>query len=161
MTRLVVVGGRAARLSLEGSQAELRAEDGHTIRRRFEIARLGAGLYLVTLDGRSYRVAVSGSEAMVNGRVVRAEVYDPRDLRAGAGRGIRGARSEVAAPMPGKVIRVLVAPGDAVEEGQGLIVVEAMKMQNEMKSPQSGRVAEVRASAGATVGAGEVLVVIE
>jgi biotin carboxyl carrier protein len=63
--------------------------------------------------------------------------------------------------MPGKVIRVLVAAGDAVEEGQGLVVVEAMKMQNEMKSPKSGRVAEVRARPDATVGAGEVLVVVE
>jgi biotin carboxyl carrier protein len=161
LTRQVVVDGRAAQLRLEGSQVELRTEDGQTIRQS-EVARLGAGLYLVTLDGRSYRVAVGGGpEAMVNGRLVRAEVYDPRDLRSGTGRGLRGARSEVAAPMPGKVIRVLVAPGDAVQEGQGLIVVEAMKMQNEMKSPQAGRVAQVRASAGATVGAGEVLVVIE
>jgi biotin carboxyl carrier protein len=63
--------------------------------------------------------------------------------------------------MPGKVIRVLVAPGDTVEEGQGLVVVEAMKMQNEMKSPKAGRVVEVRARADATVGAGEILVVVE
>jgi biotin carboxyl carrier protein len=59
------------------------------------------------------------------------------------------------------VIRILVGPGDAVEEGQGLVVVEAMKMQNEMKSPKSGKVAEVRARPEATVSAGEVLVVVE
>ena len=58
-------------------------------------------------------------------------------------------------------MRVLVSAGDAVEEGQGLIVVEAMKMQNEMKSSKAGRVAEVRTSANATVAAGDVLVVIE
>jgi biotin carboxyl carrier protein len=63
--------------------------------------------------------------------------------------------------MPGRVIRVLVEPGQHVEAGQGLIVVEAMKMQNEMKSLQAGRVAEVKAAAGATVSAGDVLVVIE
>jgi len=63
--------------------------------------------------------------------------------------------------MPGRVIRVLVESGQEIGAGQGLIVVEAMKMQNEMKSPRAGRVVEVRAAAGATVSAGDVLVVIE
>ena len=63
--------------------------------------------------------------------------------------------------MPGKVVRVLVAPGDAVEAGQGLIVVEAMKMQNEMKASRAGRVAAVPAKEGATVAAGDVLATIE
>jgi biotin carboxyl carrier protein len=63
--------------------------------------------------------------------------------------------------MPGKVIRVLVSQGDSVEAGQGLVVVEAMKMQNEMKSPKAGRVAEVRAEPGAAVLAGETLIVVE
>jgi biotin carboxyl carrier protein len=59
------------------------------------------------------------------------------------------------------VIRVLVAVGDAVELGQGLVVVEAMKMQNEMKSPKAGRIAEVKTKPGAAVAAGDVLVVVE
>ena len=63
--------------------------------------------------------------------------------------------------MPGKVVRILVAQGEAVQEGQGLVVVEAMKMQNEMKSPKAGRVVELRTRPDATVGAGEVLVVVE
>jgi biotin carboxyl carrier protein len=63
--------------------------------------------------------------------------------------------------MPGKVVRVLVEAGQAVEAGQGLIVVEAMKMQNELKSPKSGTVAELRAANGSTVNAGDVLVVVE
>ena len=58
-------------------------------------------------------------------------------------------------------VRLLVAAGDTVEAGQGLIVVEAMKMQNEMKSPKPGVVAEIKARAGATVNAGEILIVIE
>jgi biotin carboxyl carrier protein len=63
--------------------------------------------------------------------------------------------------MPGKVVRVLVEAGQAVEAGQGVVVVEAMKMQNELKSPKAGAVAEVRVEPGATVNAGDVLVVIE
>ena len=63
--------------------------------------------------------------------------------------------------MPGKVVRILVAQGDTVEPGQGVVVVEAMKMQNEMKSPKAGTVREVRTRTDATVTAGEILLVIE
>ena len=63
--------------------------------------------------------------------------------------------------MPGKVVRVLVNVGDSVDVGQGLVVVEAMKMQNEMKAARPGRVTEVRARAGETVSAGDTLVVLE
>jgi biotin carboxyl carrier protein len=63
--------------------------------------------------------------------------------------------------MPGKVVRVLVAPGDSVEAGQGVAVVEAMKMQNEMKASRAGKVLSVPAKEGATVAAGEVLATIE
>jgi biotin carboxyl carrier protein len=63
--------------------------------------------------------------------------------------------------MPGRVVRVLVTVGQQVAAGERLIVVEAMKMQNEMKAPRAGRVASVKAEAGATVSAGDILVVIE
>jgi biotin carboxyl carrier protein len=63
--------------------------------------------------------------------------------------------------MPGKVVRVLVAQGDLVEAGQGIAVVEAMKMQNELKAPRGGRIASLSTHEGATVAAGEVLAVIE
>jgi biotin carboxyl carrier protein len=67
----------------------------------------------------------------------------------------------VKAPMPGRVVRVLVEAGQEVEEGQALVVIEAMKMQNELKSPKAGRVARVAVGVGDTVGAGEVLAVVE
>jgi biotin carboxyl carrier protein len=63
--------------------------------------------------------------------------------------------------MPGKVVRVLLRTGDEVDLGQGVVVVEAMKMQNEIKSPKSGRVVEIRVSEGATVNASQVLAVVE
>ena len=68
---------------------------------------------------------------------------------------------ELRAQMPGKVIKILVAQGAAVQSGQGLIVVEAMKMQNEMKSPKDGVVSKIHAAEGATVAAGEILIVVE
>ncbi len=97
----------------------------------------------------------------VNGRIFSVEIFDPRELRSRASAGASEGRQSIAAPMPGKVVRLLVAAGDAVEAGQGLIVVEAMKMQNEMKSPKAGTVVEVKTKDGATVAAGEILVVIE
>ena len=97
----------------------------------------------------------------VEGRLYSVDVFDPRELRARSSTGSQEGRQNIAAQMPGKVVRVLVAKGDAVKKGQGLIVVEAMKMQNELKSPKAGVVAEVKAADGATVAAGEILVVIE
>jgi biotin carboxyl carrier protein len=89
-------------------------------------------------------------------------VEDPRSLqgRRGAGAGTEGPRPEKA-PMPGRVVRLLAAVGDQVEEGQGVVVIEAMKMQNELKSPKAGRVVRVGASVGDTVASGDVLVVVE
>ena len=65
------------------------------------------------------------------------------------------------APMPGKVVRILVAEGDEVEKGKGVLVVEAMKMQNEIKSPKKGVVKKLSAAEGSAVNAGDVLAVIE
>ena len=64
-------------------------------------------------------------------------------------------------PMPGKVIKILKAPNDPVKEGEGVIVVEAMKMENELKSPKDGKISEIRVSQGKAVESGEVLLVIE
>jgi biotin carboxyl carrier protein len=157
MTRHVTVNGRSARIEIEGSRLRYVREDGVEVACEFSLK--GSS---VLLNGRSYRVSKgAGKEIWVNGRLLSMEVFDPRDLRPGQGATTNQGRQEIAASMPGKVIRVLVAAGDAVEEGQGLVVVEAMKMQNEMKSPKAGRVVEIRARPDATVGAGEILVVVE
>ncbi len=98
---------------------------------------------------------------VIDGFRFAVEVRDPRRMARQSGARSREGVETVTAPMPGKVVRVLVAPGDAVEAGQGLVVVEAMKMQNEMKAPRAGRVSAVPAREGATVAAGEALAVIE
>ena len=122
------------------------------------------GLYSILLDGHSYDVQVERTPRhliiLLRGHRFEIEIHDPRRWsRQEAGR--RGGDFEtITAPMPGKVVRVLVAPGDAVEPGQGVLVVEAMKMQNEMKATRAGRVISVTAQEGATVTAGEVLATI-
>jgi biotin carboxyl carrier protein len=96
----------------------------------------------------------------VNGEVVPAALQtSAQRLRRHGGAGAGDGR--VVAPMPGRVVKVLVAPGAQVAARQGLVVVEAMKMENELRAPNAGTVREVRAVEGASVEAGAVLVVIE
>ena len=91
-----------------------------------------------------------------------AELSDPRSLRARkASAGLDHGPIKVVAPMPGKVVRVLAAEKTEVEAGQGVLVVEAMKMQNELKSPKKGVVQRIMASEGSAVNAGDVLAVVE
>jgi biotin carboxyl carrier protein len=123
------------------------------------------GVYSVVLGGDSFEVrllpAAQGWIAEINGKRYPVEVPDPRNARRNAKNALGSGRQNVAAPMPGKVIRVLVKEGDPVEAGQGLVVVEAMKMQNEMKASRPARVVSVLARAGDTIGAGDTLVVLE
>ena len=96
----------------------------------------------------------------VDGYRFEIEVRDPRRWARGSGRAEREGQETLAAPMPGKVVRVLVSPGDEVVPGQGLVVVEAMKMQNEIKASRPGRVLAIHAKEGATVAAGEALATV-
>lgn len=97
-----------------------------------------------------------------SGEAFNVSVSDPRKLSGPGGPGAAAdGIAEIRTQMPGKVVRVLVSPEDEVASGDGVIVVEAMKMQNEMKSPKDGIVREVRVAEGQTVNAGDILVVIE
>ncbi len=89
------------------------------------------------------------------------EVRDPRSLRGRTRAGEDEGPRKIVAPMPGKVVRLLVAEGDEVEAGAGIAVVEAMKMQNEIKSPKKGIIQKILASEGSAVNAGDVLIVVE
>jgi biotin carboxyl carrier protein len=163
------------------------AGSGHSVSRVVELERSASGWRIsldgqpvdadvvevaphtvsILLGGRSHEFRVfpapDGTLQIHDGRqVFTAEVVDPRAWR---GRRHGGAeaqgRQQVTAPMPGKVIRVLVKPGDPVEAGQGLVVVEAMKMQNEIRSPKSGVIERVLANEGQPVNAGEVLLWVD
>ncbi len=127
-----------------------------------DVRVLQAGVMSLLIDGRQYRCVLDGNGVVIGGRRFAFEVADPRSLqgRRGAGAGTDGPRS-VKAPMPGRMVRVLVEVGDEVEEGQALLVIEAMKMQNELKSPKTGRVARIAVGVGDAVGSGDVLIVVE
>jgi len=169
MKLLAEIAGAKHELDIKHEGSRLIADiDG----RHYEIeARaLGQqGVYLLLSDNQVYECRVNHSEAKreslevkVGNHAYAVTLTDPKRLR-----GTQSASSQtdgtaqIVAPMPGKVVRVLVEAGASVEAGAGIVVVEAMKMQNEMKSPKAGKVTTINTSAGATVNAGDVLAIIE
>lgn len=120
----------------------------------------------ILLDGQSFEISITPSpdgklRLQTGSREFTAEVIDPRAW-SGRRHGHVEAegRQQILAPMPGKVVRVLIKAGDRVEAGQGLMVVEAMKMQNEIRSPKSGIVEKILAKEGQPVNAGDILCVV-
>jgi biotin carboxyl carrier protein len=138
-------------------------------RYELEVHESGAGSYLLIAGGVVFDCRIEGRpESGKSIDVVAGTAHysvtltDPRRLRSAAGPAGHGDDvARIVAPMPGKVVRVLVAMGDQVDAGAGIVVVEAMKMQNEMKTPKAGKVTALSAELGATVNAGDVLAVIE
>jgi acetyl/propionyl-CoA carboxylase alpha subunit len=129
-----------------------------------DAVRVSRGSYSILLGGRSLEVTIeetpTGLLLRTDGREFQVEVFDPRSWRRTRGTGIElEGRQQLIAPMPGKIVRVLVAAGQQVSAGQGLLVIEAMKMQNEIRSPKSGTV-ERLAREGQTVNAGEILAIV-
>lgn len=117
-----------------------------------EVREIEFGFYLFFLGNRV-------REFRVNDTI---KIIDPRRLRSGHNSsGHHHGVAQIVAPMPGKVVRVQVEAGTAVEKGAGVIVVEAMKMQNEMKAPRAGMLVSVNVKPGDTVNAGDVLAVLE
>jgi acetyl/propionyl-CoA carboxylase alpha subunit len=128
----------------------------------------GAGSYSILLAGRAFEAQVSRNGPGENDLLVRCagtefhiQVRDPRSWRARRHNVLAAAGpQQVLAPMPGKVVRVLVAVGDEVDAGRGLVVVDAMKMQNEIRAPKNGRIERVLVREGQPVRTQEALVVI-
>ena len=143
------------KISLDGKELEA------------SVAEVAPNTFSVLLNGASHQIRIApraDGTLTLHTRLAEyhAEVTDPRVWR-GRRHGVLevAGRQQITAPMPGKVVRVLVGAGDAVEAGQGLMVVEAMKMQNEIRSPKSGRVQKLFAKEGLAVNAGDVLAWVE
>jgi biotin carboxyl carrier protein len=132
-----------------------------------DAASITQNTFSILLGGESYEVSVAPTpdgmlKLLTGSQEFLAEVVDPRAWRGRRGKGLEAeGRKEVASAMPGKVIRLLVKAGDKVETGQGLVIVEAMKMQNEIRSPKSGIVGRLFAKEGQSVNAGEILAWVE
>jgi len=119
------------------------------------------GVYSILVDGASHEVRVDAGQVTVGNRRFDFQIDDPRQWKRSEDAAGGHGRAAILAPMPGKVVRILVAVGDEVEAGQGIVVVEAMKMQNEMKAPRAGRVGAIQAKENDSVVAGAVLAVID
>jgi biotin carboxyl carrier protein len=130
-----------------------------------DLREIAPGVYSILLGARSLEAKIEYGEdaysVVVGGRRYQIAVRDPRRLtRGGAGLAAAGPL-KLTAPMPGKIVRVLVEQGQTVASGQGLVVVEAMKMQNEIRSPKDGVVKAVHVRQGGSVTAGQALLVVE
>ena len=152
----------------DAGEARCRLDGGGPLEANW--ARVAPGLYSILLGGRSYEVRVRrspaapgavsarGYDVRVGATYYRVALHDPRARRHGGGAEAASGPSDVQAPMPGKVVKLLVREGEAVSAGQGLLVMEAMKMQNELRSPRAGRVERILAVEGAGVETGTALV---
>jgi len=131
------------------------------------LERQPCGAHTVSLleDGRSHTVTLErrsgGYTAVVGRHSFAIELHEAVPGRTERGGTAASGPSRLLAPMPGKIVRVLATPGQAVEAGAGLVVMEAMKMENELKATRAGRLAEVAVVAGQTVEAGQLIAVVD
>ena len=130
-----------------------------------DASEVSPGVYSILIDGKAFEVRMerfaTELRATTGGRELRIVIRDEREWRRKRGNTVEAeGRQQVLAPMPGKIVRVLVKTGDEVRAGQGLVVVEAMKMQNEIRTPKSGTIDRVAVVEGQTVTAGEVVAIV-
>ena len=161
--------------TIDGAEQELEVEEiaENTLRIKFaentfevDVRRVGRTSFSILVGNRCFDLDVieEGDELIVasRGATTRVTLFDKARRRAnGADRQQAGGKAEMRAMMPGRVINVLVNVGDDVAHLQGVLVLEAMKMENEIKSPKAGKVTEVKVAPGQTVEKGELLAIIE
>jgi len=157
----VEVDGKSHVLELGGSEYNFDDSNGTA-----SIEQIKPGVFSVLLGTQSFRVNIAEQgdkfEVVNSDGVTRLlSIADTRDRIGPADASASKGPAVIRAQMPGKIIKLLVEVGAAVEAGQGLIVVEAMKMQNEVKAPKGGVVTKILTAADATVVAGETLIVVE
>lgn len=163
-----LIGDREEELNVRVEDGRVSARIGDRVY-ELELREPSPDTYLLFLGAEVHECRVNRRAASkevfdvnIRGRSYEVTIVDPKRLRSGqnSDRHQHGA-VEIRAQMPGKVVRVQIEAGASVEKGTGIVVVEAMKMQNEMKSPREGVVVSINVKAGDTVNAGDVLAVIE
>ncbi len=163
-----LIGDREEELVIKFQDGRVSAEVGGRVY-DLEVREPQPGGYLFFLNTDVHECLVSeratskdAFAVSVRGHSYEVTIVDPKRLRSGqnSDRHHHGL-AQILAPMPGKIVRVQTEAGAAVEKGAGVVVVEAMKMQNEMKSPRAGVVVSINVKPGDTVNAGDVLAVIE
>jgi len=164
MTYDISIDGKSYRLELERSDGRWSCRlDGKPIEVDAVLAR--PNVLSLFIGNKAYEVKCErvgdDTHIWVGSRRFAAEVRDPRSLRSRIRTGDDHGPKKLSAPMPGKVVRVLLKQGDQVEAGAGVVVVEAMKMQNEVKSPKKGTIQKILVSEGAAVNSGDVLAIVE
>lgn len=133
--------------------------------RAVDVAVLPSGVYSLIVDGRSYEVLVrdekKGMAIEIVAHLFLVRLEDPSQRRNEAASPQHEGEAVIESPMPGRVVAIKVQAGQNVREGEGIIVVEAMKMENELTAPKAGKVVKVSVKVGDAVEAGQELVVIE
>jgi biotin carboxyl carrier protein len=160
----ITIDGKNYRLGLNRVEGRWRCQlDGREVEVDAVLAR--PDVLSLRIGNQAYEVKcerVAGDLHLWVGSVrFAAEVGDPRSLRGRVRAVDDDGPKKLTAPMPGKIVRVMVSQGDEVEAGSGVLVVEAMKMQNEIKSPKKGMIQKIMVSEGAAVNAGDVLAIVE
>jgi biotin carboxyl carrier protein len=167
----IELNGRIRRVSVERSRPGQFHVSRDGVLHQVDAVRAGEhGLSLVFEDGastiRELQIVPSGTTAEllvgIDGRTVGVTINARRTRRRAADAALHtDGEQAITAPMPGRVVRILVAEGDQVAARQGVIVIEAMKMENELRSPKAGRVTRVAVAPGMSVEGGRVLIVVE
>lgn len=161
----VTVADKTHRIELTREGAAWRCKlDGREI--QVDAVATQGGVLSLLIDGKSYEVKLESTgvetNIVVGPQRFPVQVQDPRSLRSRrTATADGGGPRKITAPMPGKVVRILAKVGSEVEAGQGVIVIEAMKMQNELKSPKKGTVSKLNVKEGAPVEAGQSLAEVE
>ncbi len=165
MTFEILIDGKPHKLELEHEGGDWSCRlDGETLKADALITR--HDVISILIGGTHYEVkrerTATDTHLWVKNSRFAVEIRDPRSLRSRKAAAASGeGPQKLIAPMPGKVVRIILPIGSEVEAGQGVLVVEAMKMQNELKSPKKGTVKQVMVSEGASVSAGEVLAIVD
>jgi biotin carboxyl carrier protein len=157
------IGGREREFTFERKAGQLLAHsDGRTL--RIDLSMVGDGTaFSLLVDGRSHDMILDAADGhilvQVAGEVVRVQVEDERERIAHEVAGARvGGKRTLKASMPGIVVEILVAEGEEVEDGQTLLILEAMKMQNPITAEGAGRIIKIHATAGAAIANGAPLI---